>query len=119
MANPNIVTTSSIYGKTDVLLVGTTATAITSNPGSSGKVYKINSVIVSNVSGLSAVDVDVALHRSSVSYHFAKTLSVPADSTAVVVGKENPLYLLEGDAIRIVAGSSSAAEAICSYEEIG
>lgn len=119
MANPNIVTTSSIYGKTDVLLVGTAATAITSNSAASGKVYKINSVIVSNVNGSSGVDISVDLHRSSVSYHFAKTLTVPADSTVVVVGKENPVYLLEGDSIRIVAGAAGNAEAICSYEEIG
>lgn len=119
MANPNIVSTTSIYGRTDVLAVTTSATAITSNGSSSGKVYKINSLIVSNVTGGSAVDVSVELRRSSTSYHLAKTLSIPADSTAIVVGKENPLYLLEGDSLRLVAGSNSAAEAICSYEEIG
>ena len=119
MANPNIVTTSSIYGRTDVLAVTTSLAAITSNGSSSGKVYKINSLIVSNVNGASAVDVSVELRRSNTSYHLAKTLSIPADSTAIVVGKENPLYLLEGDSLRLVADASSAAEAICSYEEIG
>lgn len=119
MANPNIVAASMIFGKTDVLAVGTAATAITSNPAASGKVYKINCLSIANVNGTSSVDVNVDLYRNSVAYHIAKTVSVPADSAIGILGKENPIYLLEGDSLRITAGSTSAAEAICSYEEIG
>jgi hypothetical protein len=108
-----------IYGKTDVLAVGTAATAITSNPGSSGKVLKINMLSVANVNGTSNVDVNVDLYRGSTAYHIAKTVSVPADSSLVVIGKENPMYLMEGDSLRLTAGSSGNAEAVCSYEEIG
>jgi hypothetical protein len=117
VANPNIVTTSSIFGKTDVLAVGTAATAITSNSAASGKVFKINSLLVANVG--SSVEVDVELYRGTTPYRLAKSLTVPTDSTAVVVGKENPLYLLEGDSLRVAADSVGNAEAICSYEEIG
>lgn len=116
MANPNIVTTSAIFGKTDVLAVGTTAVAITANGTATNKVFKINSLVVSNVG--SSVEVDVELFRGGVPYRFAKSLTVPMDSTAVVVGKENPLYLLEGDSLRVAADSAGNAEAICSYEEI-
>ena len=119
MANPNIVTTSSIYGKTDVLAVSTSAADITANAAASGKVLKINSLVLSNTTGSLAVDVDAAIFRNSTSYFFVKSLSVPADSTAVVVGKENPLYLLEGDSIRLTAGDADSIHAICSYEEIG
>lgn len=119
MANPNIVATSMIFGKTDVLAVGTAATAITSNPGSSGKVYKINMLSVANVNGSTSVDVNVDLYRGSTAYHIAKTISVPADSSLVVLGKENPMYLMEGDSLRLTAGSANNAESICSYEEIG
>lgn len=119
MANPNIVATSVIYGRTDVLAVGTTAVAITENPPSSGKVYKINSLSVANIHGTSSVDLNVDLYRSSAAYHLAKTISVPADSSLGIIGKENPIYLLEGDALRITAGSVDRAEAVCSYEEIG
>jgi hypothetical protein len=117
VANPNIVTTSSIFGKTDVLAVGTAATAITSNSSSSGRVFKINSLLVANV-GSSVVEVDVELYRGSTPYRLAKSLTVPTGSTAVVVGKENPLYLLEGDSLRAAATSAGDSEAICSYEEI-
>jgi hypothetical protein len=119
MANPNIVATSVIYGRTDVLAVGTTAVAITENPAASGKVYKINNLSVANIHGTSSVDVNVDLYRNSAAYHIAKTISVPADSSLGVVGKENPIYLLEGDSLRVTAGNVDRAEAICSYEEIG
>lgn len=119
MANPNIVATTSIYGRTDVLAAGTTATSITSNPAGSGKVYKINNLSVANVHGSSPADVNVDLFRSSVAYHLAKTISVPADSSIAIISKENTLYLLEGDSLRITAGGASQIEAVCSYEEIG
>lgn len=118
MANPNIVAATSIYGVTDVLAVGTAATSITSNTAGSGKLFKINTLVVANTHGSSAVDVNVDLYRNSAAYYVAKTVSVPADSTIVVVGKDNPLYLVEGDSLRVTA-SSANAHAICSYEEIG
>lgn len=117
MANPNIVAVTSIYGKTDVLSVGTAATTITSNPTSSGKVFKINTLLVSNTDGSNSIDINVDLYRNSAAYYVAKTISVPADSTIVVIGRDNPIYLIEGDDLR-VAGSSASASAVCSYEEI-
>lgn len=118
MANPNIAMTSGIFGKTDVLSVGTAATAITTNAASSDKVCKINMLSVANTDGSSSVDVNVDIFRGSVAYHIAKTISVPADSSLVVIGKENPLYLMEGDSLRVTAGAADKAQAVCSYEEI-
>ena len=42
MTAPNIVNVATITGKTAVQAVGTSATAIVTNPGSSNKVFKIN-----------------------------------------------------------------------------
>lgn len=119
MANPNIVSTSMIYGKTDVMNVTQSPTSITTNSGASGKILKINLLVISNIDGDSPVDVNVTLRRSTTDYYIVKTLSVPADASVVVVSKENTLYLIEGDTIRVWAGAASAAQAICSYEEIG
>lgn len=118
MANPNIVQTSTIYGRTDVLDVTTTATAITSNAASSGKVYKINALVVSNINGSTAVDINVDLFRNSTAYRVASTVSVPSDSSLIVISKDNPIYLNEGDSLRLTAGAASSAQAICSYEEL-
>jgi len=60
MANPNIVAVTAIYGNTSTNLISSTAdpfaTAIVNNTASSGKVYKINSIVVANVDGTAAAD---------------------------------------------------------------
>lgn len=118
MAAPNVVNVATITGKTDVQAIGITATAITTNAASSGKVYKINMLVVSNVDGTNDADITVDLYRSTTAYHLAKTITVPADSTLVVISKDNAIYLEEGDALRLTASAAGDLEAICSYEII-
>ena len=119
VANPNIVQTSIIKGRTDVANVGTTVSVMASNAAASGRVFKVNCLLVSNIDGSGVVDVNVSLYRGGVDYYIAKTVTVPADSTLVAIGKENPMYLVEGDSIRVIASGADKAQAICSYEEIG
>jgi hypothetical protein len=116
MAAPNIVNVATITGKTAVQAVGTSATAIVTNSASSGKVFKVNALLVSNVDGTNNADITVDLYRSSTAYHLAKTVVVPADATLDVLAKA--IYLEEGDALRLTANAASDLEAICSYEEI-
>ena len=116
MAAPNIVDVATITGKTAVQAVGTSATAIVTNSASSGKVFKVNALLVSNVDGAAAAEVTVDLYRSSTAYHLVKTLSVPADATLDVLSKA--IYLEEGDSLRLTANVAGDLEAVCSYEEI-
>lgn len=116
MAAPNIVNVSTITGKTAVQAVGTSATAIVTNSAASGKVFKINALYVSNVDGTANAEVNVDLFRSSTAYHIAKTVTVPADASLDVLSK--PIYLEEGDSLRLTANAASDIEAVCSYEEI-
>ena len=118
MANPNIVNVSDIRGKTAVLAVTTSATAIVTNSAASGKVFKINSLYVANIDGVSAQEVTVDLFRSSVAYPIGSTLSIPADAALVVIDKNSNIYLEEGDALRLTAGADSDLMATVSYEEI-
>lgn len=116
MAAPNIVNVTTITGKTSVLAVTTSATAIVTNSGSSGQVYKINALYVSNVDGTNNADLNVDIYRSSTAYHVAKTVNVPADATLDVISKS--IYLEEGDSLRLTASANSDLEAVCSYEII-
>ncbi len=116
MAAPNIVNVTTITGKTAVQAVGTSATAIVTNSASSNKVFKINALYVSNVDGTNNAEVNVDLFRSSTAYHIAKTVVVPADASLDVLSK--PIYLEEGDSLRLTANAASDIEAVCSYEEI-
>lgn len=116
MANPNIVNVATINGNTAVQAVGTSPTAIVTNSAASGKVYKVNLLIVSNIDGTNNAEITVDLFRSSTAYHIAKTITVPADSSLDVLSK--PLYLLEDDQLRLTANLTGDLEAVCSFEEI-
>ena len=116
MTAPNIVNVATITGKTAVLVVTTSATAIVTNSSSSGKVFKVNALYVSNVDGSNAADINVDIYRSSTAYHIAKTVTVPADATLDIISKS--IYLEEGDTLRLTASANSDLEAVCSYEEI-
>lgn len=116
MAAPNVVNVATITGKTAVQAVGTSATAIVTNSAASGKVLKINALYISNVDGTNNADINVDLFRSSTAYHIAKTILVPADASLDVISK--PIYLEEGDSLRLTASAASDLEAVCSYEEI-
>lgn len=119
MAAPNIVNVTSIYGKTMGAALGTTTTTDLLTCGAN-KVLKINSIIVSNVDGSNAADVTIYFYDSSAAsrYALAYTITVPADATLVVVGKDNPIYLEESDQIEGGASAVSDLEVIISYEEI-
>ena len=116
MAAPNIINVTTIIGKTAVQAVTTSATAIVSNSAASGKVFKVNALYVSNVDGTNNADINVDIFRSSVAYHIGKTIVVPADATLDIISK--PIYLEEGDSLRLTANAASDLEAVCSYEEI-
>ena len=46
------------------------------------------------------------------------TVSVPADATLVVVDRNSPVYLEEGDSLTASASAASALQIVVSYEEI-
>jgi hypothetical protein len=119
MAAPNIVNVTSIYGKTMGAALGISANTDILTCGSN-KVLKINSIIIGNIDGTNGVEVYVYFYDSSATarYALAHTITVPADSTLIVVGKDSPIYLEESDQIEAWAGVASDATIIISYEEI-
>ena len=123
MAAPNIVNVTTITGKTaKIELSSTNATAVVSNPASSGKVFKINTLIVANVDGAAAADITINLYAEDdiggTAYSVAKTVSVPADSSLVVIDKASSIYLEEDRSIGAIASAAGDLCVICSYEEI-
>ena len=118
MAAPNILQVSTITGKTDVLAVTTTATAIVTNATGSNSVYKVNALVIANIDGVNSCDVSVEIFRSSVAYRLINTVAVVADSSFIAIGRDYPLYLEEGDALRVVASANGDLTAVCSYEVI-
>jgi hypothetical protein len=126
MANPNIVNVTTILGNTSSLLISSTAnpfaTALINNPAASGKVYKINSIVVANVDGSSAADITINLFPQDdlggTGTALASTVSVPADSTLIVTDKSTGFYLLEDKSIGATASAANDLVVTCSWEEI-
>ena len=116
MAAPNIVNVSTILGKTAVLAITTSATAIVTNAGASGKVLKIGQLLITNVNGSANATVTIDIFRSSVAYDLAYLMTVPAGATLDIVSSR--IYLEEGDSLRLTASVNSYLEGVCSYEDI-
>ena len=130
MANPNIVNVSAIYGVTTYYTpTGTTAVVLLANTASSGKVYKINQIVATNVNGSSAVNATVSVYTNGAvaqgsapsggtAYPVASTISVPANAALIVVDKTTAIYLQEGTSITVTSGTASGITYSISYEDI-
>ena len=123
MANPNIVNVTTIYGNSSSTALSTTsATSIVSNAASSGKVFKINSIVVANVDGTSAADITINVYSQAAlggtAYAIASTISVPADASLIVTDKTTSFYLLENQSIGAIAGAANDLVVTASWEEI-
>ena len=129
MSAPNIVNVATITGKIFYdALADTNLTSLVLNPASSGKVFKINMLTAANVDGTNAATVDVSYHPStttavgstvsSTGYHLAKTITVPADATLVVISKDTSIYMEESSVLAVKASAADDIDFVVSYEEI-
>jgi len=126
MANPNIVNVTTILGNTSTYLISSTAdpfaTALVNNPAASGKVYKINSIVVANVDGTSAADITIKIFSqddlAGTGTAIASTISVPPDASLIVTDKTTSFYLLEDKSIGATASVANDFVVTCSWEEI-
>lgn len=114
MAAPNLLSIASAKGDTEVLVVTNSAQAIVTNSSASGLVYKVNLLMISNVDGVNAATITVDLYRSSTAYRLINAVSVAGGTSFTAL--DRPLYLREGDALRLTASANGDLEAICSYE---
>ena len=126
MANPNIVAVTSILGGNLGFNLSNTLTATLATVGS-GVVVKVNRITVANVDGTNAADVDLFVDGlttagatgfagtgADATVYLAKTVSVPADATLVLV--DTPIYLMEGDILKGGASAASDLDLFISYE---
>jgi ribosomal protein L28 len=116
MAAPNIVNVATITGKTTGTAITTSGNNVASNSSSSGKVFKVNALYVSNIDGTNDANIDVDVVISGTAYSIASTVGVPADATLDVLSK--PIYLEENQSLKLTASANGDIEAVCSYEEI-
>ena len=127
MANPNIVNVATINGESvGYNLTATTTTTLLTV--SSDKLLKINRITCANVDGTNAADVSLSIVKAnftsagvtnfdtSGTFFIAKTVSVPADATLVLL--DTPIYLMEADVLKGGASVASDLDLFISYEVI-
>lgn len=118
MAAPNLANVSTIIGtSTGAALDTTTTTSLVTNSAASNKVFKINSVYVTNISGSTATTT-VDVYNGTSGFKIANGLTVPVGATVVLIDKNSYIYLLEGWSIRGGASANSALEVVISYEDM-
>ena len=115
MANPNIVSVTSIYaGNAGWNLSGTATTTLLTV--AADVIVKINAITCANVDGTNAATLNLYIDGVgttvtgvtgtglATTIYLAKTINVPADDILVVI--DRPIYLMEND---ILKGGASAA----------
>lgn len=120
MAAPNLLLPSNITGKVVTLAVPTSATNLLVNSSSSGKSLRVNSLVVANITGTAA---SITLQYFSAAtggtaFHIAKSVSVGANTTVTLISSNAPIYIEEDRRLSVTAGTASALEIVCSYEDI-
>jgi hypothetical protein len=123
MANPNLASATAVYANNaQVSLTATTATQLVSNAASSGKVYLIDSITVSNVDGTNAADISVVRFNSATNtgtaFPICSTVVVPADASLIVVGSENKINLTENESIYVTASASNDLVVDANWKEL-
>ena len=129
MANPNLINVSSVLGANAGFNLTSTATA-TLITVAADKLVKINRISVANVDGTNAATVDcfvdglgtgtgggstgAATTGADATVYLAKTITVPADTTLVLL--DTPIYLMEGDILKGGASASGDLDCFISYE---
>lgn len=134
MANPNIVNVTSIYGNTAYVIPSSAATATTSwtyNGTTSltgltpavNTVNRVTSITASNTTA-SAATATIAIGNnatfgsSTVISYPAYQISVPPNSTLIIVDKTNSLYITENQSVAAYSGTASALTFTATFEQI-
>lgn len=123
MAAPNLVNVTTIIGKTVYATpANTTENVILANAAASNKVFRINSIIASNVDGSLAYDATVGINTlatgGGATSRIASTVTVPADSSLIVIDKSMGFYLEEDKSIIVQSNTASKFTFVVSYEEL-
>jgi hypothetical protein len=123
MAARNIVNVATITAKTDTaLLTGTSAVNALNNPASSGKVMKVNSLVISNVDASAAATITIGIYPqddiAGTAVVYANAVSVAPNSFLVAIDKDVGMYLEEDTSLGVTASAANDLTYTITYEEL-
>ncbi len=132
MANPNLQQSNSIFGNTAYIGPTTTAAtaawtyngaiSLTGLTPAAGTVNKINSMLVSNITGL-ATTVSIAIadnpvYASGAPFYIVYNIAVPSGATLIALDKTTPIYVTENQSIGVTIGTANAIDVIANFEVV-
>jgi hypothetical protein len=133
MANPNLINVTDIRGNTAYVLPSVTtagqtnwthngSTALTGLTPAANSVNKINSIVVTNLTGSNAsLYVSIANNAtwgSGTAYYIAYNITVPPTSSIIVTDRTNYFYVTENQSVAVQTGTASALSFVASFEVI-
>ena len=123
MANPNLNALSGVYGDSSFAKIsGTTVTSLLSNAASSGKILLVDALIVANTTtSVPTLTVQVwsnATAGSGTGHAICTNYLLSAYDTLVVVSKDTPIKLKEGQSLSITTNTANALEVNLSWTEL-
>ena len=124
MANPNLLGISTVTGSSTAVSLATTGYyTVLSNAASSGRAYKVISLMASHSNNNTAnVSVNVRLNAAAAgagsSTVIIKDVALSSGAAQVIIDKNNPLYLVENKSLVASASSINAVDVTVTYEEL-
>jgi hypothetical protein len=122
MAAPNLHAPTTITGKTTYLtLANTNETDLLVNAASSGKALRVTMVTLANIDGVNNVDATVKIYTAAsggTGHALASTITIPADATVVLLGRDSSVWLEEDRRLTVTASAGGDLAVVCSYEEV-
>ena len=127
MANPNIVSVTSIYGESVAFHLTATLTT-TLMTVASNKLLKINSITCANVDGDNDAELTLYVSKANFTpngvtnfdtsgdFYIVKGIGVPATDILHVI--EKPIYIMEADVLKGGASAAGDLDLFISYEVI-
>jgi hypothetical protein len=116
MVAPNVNAPGSITLKSLRSTVGTSAVTLVTC--ATDKAVKVSTLYAANVQGSNAGDITIRVSDGTATHAVCSTVSVPADASVIVVDRNSPLYLEEGDSVEAIASATGTIEIVGSFEEI-
>lgn len=117
MAAPNLLTSTSIIGKTALANVTTVLSNVITNGSTSGNLIKVDTLTISNYSA-SSIYANVIMFRGTERAYIIGTSLIPAYSALTAVARDTALLIEEGDYIQSNVSANVSASLTMSYEVI-
>jgi len=121
MANPNTTAGSqvAVYNDNAGMAVTTVETMLVENSAASGELLRITTLRINNVDGVNNAEITAKHYLGATPINICGVSHVvPKQASLDLADGDNPIYLKEGDSIKLTANADGDLDAICYFQRI-